>query len=406
MKKLILKSLLFVIPVAMFFLYNAYQNLAKPITSFSFRTWEALSVFKANDILGGPFYPNMNVNMLEEGDLAHGGKWLSLKNVTWFTDSYGYRKRETGKNPEIVIIGDSFTVGTGLTQDDTLSDSLQKKTGLDVYGYAPKTFNNYLAEERFKKKKPKVVILESTEKLVNHSPNIIEPPKKHEVFGIASLKKNPLLLQLAIISDRLERSNFTNTLTSRIDGVFTSFIVETARGLKPKPVVTTIKVVGRPQVSDEPKPVVITPEMSKEEVMALLALNISKDESMVFNRQSEEYFAPVSDRDINNTVDVIASYKNYLESEGIEFIFLLVPNKENIYWQNVRGGSEQDFLERLIIKLKSNNIRVIDTQAAFDSARDKNPNKLIYFIDDGHWNKYGVDITTDLIKEELDRMKN
>lgn len=408
MRQFTLKALIFIAPIAIFLIYNAYQNLATPITSHSFRIWEALSVFKPTYLLNSPFYPNMTASMIEEGDLAHGGKWLILKDVTWFTDSYGYRKSETGKNPKIVIIGDSFTVGTGLTQSDTITESLQQKTKLDVYPYAPQNINNYLQEERFQKNKPKVVIFESAEKLVHHIPGIIDPPKK-PVFQelILPFNKNNYLLKTAVISDRLEKSNFTNTMITKVNNMLITFIITQANRLKTKPKTTpstdSIQVIPPSEI---PPPLTITPDMSKEDVMRITGLNIAKDDSMVFNRQSEEYFVPVSDTDIKDTADKIIAYRDLFNSMGVEFIFLPIPNKETIYYNLVRGGSKQDFLERLISRLKQNRVRVIDTMTAFKMSKEQNPNQLLYLSDDGHWNKLGVDITTNLVKQEIDNYQN
>lgn len=405
MIKLIIKSLIFIFPISFLIGFIAYQNLATPITFHSFRSWEALSVFGTNPLLSGPFYPNMKTTMKEEGDIAHGGKLLNLIEATWVTDGFGYRKVETNKIPEVVIIGDSFTAGTRLTQDETIAETLQRKTGLDTYPYAPRNINQYLAEERFQKTPPKIIILQSVEKLVSHVPDIIEKPKD-TLFSLqpllSLLKQNDLALQFAVMSDRLEKSNFTNFLISKANNRITEFIVTRARDFsKPKEVTSVTIAKTEATKPAELIKTLITPEMSKEEVIKIVGLNIAKDESMVFNAQSDEYFVPVSDRDVKDVAAKIISYRDFFESKDIEFIFLPVPNKETIYYQKVRGGVYQDFLVRLITKLRENKVRVIDSFTALEKARENEPKKLLYFPDDTHWNGIGVDIITDLLKDEI-----
>lgn len=410
MKRLLIKLLIFLVPIIIFIMYNACQNLCTPATKYTFRVWEALLVFENNIFLKGPFYPNMEATMLEEGDIAHGPEWGVLKNATWYTDKYGYRKKDNGKLPEVVIIGDSFTVGTGLTQSATITEVLQNKTGLEVYPYAPKTFNDYLQEERFKKNPPKIVILESIEKLALSSPNVIESPNKKGLNELMSqIQTNDLINKMAIANDRLKKSNFTNSLIAKIDNIFINYIVLEAQKFKsqfvpkkPSPSVTTVQAPPQEASSKTmSKRDLITPEMSKEEVISLTGLNVSRDGTMVFSAQSEEYFAKVSNRDIKDLAERLISYRERLKKDGIEFIYFPIPNKENIYYDNVRDGVGQDFLQRLIAVLKQNGVRVIDTQSAFEKARNTNPKQLLYFPDDAHWSPLGVDIAAELLKEEI-----
>ncbi|MDI7259530.1 MAG: hypothetical protein QME90_06390, partial [Thermodesulfobacteriota bacterium] len=89
MKKILFKSALFLLP---FFLSIFIELFILPIDLFTFRVWESLVVRKYRNILAGPFYPNMEITKIEEGDLAHHTRFAVKKEVQWITDRYGFRK--------------------------------------------------------------------------------------------------------------------------------------------------------------------------------------------------------------------------------------------------------------------------------------------------------------------------
>ncbi len=53
--------------------------------------------------------------------------------IDFITDNYGYRNKLNFNNNDIVVIGDSFTVGLTVTQEDILSERLSKKINSTVY---------------------------------------------------------------------------------------------------------------------------------------------------------------------------------------------------------------------------------------------------------------------------------
>ena len=81
----------------------------------------------------------MEITKIEEGDLAHHTRFAIKKKVKWMTDRYGYRKQNTDrKKHEVVIIGDSNIAGSGLTQEEILSEVLEEQLKDSVYPYAPR----------------------------------------------------------------------------------------------------------------------------------------------------------------------------------------------------------------------------------------------------------------------------
>ncbi len=133
-KIFILKILLLIFP---YLLYVTIELFVLPIDFYNFRAWEALRIKNSNFKITGEFYPNKILHTTEYGDLAPYTEYSIPKDVEWETDSYGFRKNNITKSPEIVIIGDSNVAGSSLTQDEILSEVLEVDTGYVTYPYSP-----------------------------------------------------------------------------------------------------------------------------------------------------------------------------------------------------------------------------------------------------------------------------
>ncbi|MGB9628950.1 MAG: hypothetical protein ACPL6D_09830, partial [Thermodesulfobacteriota bacterium] len=130
MKRFSLKLALFLLPILTALTVELF---VLPMDFFTFRVWEAIVVRKFKNLFTGPFYPNINLTKVEEGDLTHHTKFSKKKKVKWITDRYGYRKINTNGPFRIVIAGDSNIAGSGLSQEETLSEVLENQLKVKVY---------------------------------------------------------------------------------------------------------------------------------------------------------------------------------------------------------------------------------------------------------------------------------
>ncbi len=177
MKKFLAKSTLFLIP---FVLAIGIELFVLPIDFFTFRVWEALVIRKYRNILPGEFYPNMEVTKIEEGDLAHHTKFTYKRKVKWITDRYGYRKQNTNRiKHEVVIIGDSNIAGSGLTQEDILSEVLEKKVKGECLSYIPCQLRYFLKRKEVQEDPPDIVIISSVERFIFYLPPVKDTSKKY-----------------------------------------------------------------------------------------------------------------------------------------------------------------------------------------------------------------------------------
>ncbi|EKD94503.1 MAG: hypothetical protein ACD_26C00034G0038 [uncultured bacterium] len=378
MQKFLIKFLVFSIPFILFISYIAYEIFILPVDHFTFRAWEALKVYQNTSILSGPFYPNSYLKKDELGDLSGLTKFPVIKSVEWYTDRYGYRKKASQKEIyKIVVIGDSAIAGSALTQSDMFTEKLGEELNVEVYAFAPSNFNKFLEDDRFVKNPPELIIFESVEKLVLHIPAII--PKDQKINKNSNLTKylhlfklsDRFISKIAVYKDRFEKEARINYLYARLAEI-------------PQKVVSgnmTFKSVSIKQELDIP-------------VGTL---------KMAFYSEPEEYFKNWKQVHIDQVSDILKGYQGELSKRETKFVFMPIPNKENIYWELVSGGKENDNLRRLINNAKSGGIVTIDLLTPYQKIHSSDQKRLIYHLDDSHWNSDGVDVavseTIKILKE-------
>jgi hypothetical protein len=110
-----------------------------PPRLITFRAWEAVTLFATGN---GPFIPNVAYrNPRSSGDLANLANLPHLRQYreeSFSADAAGYRNR--GETPKpfsgILLVGDSFTAGSGVSDSLTLSQQLADVSGRRVYNGA------------------------------------------------------------------------------------------------------------------------------------------------------------------------------------------------------------------------------------------------------------------------------
>lgn len=356
MKAYPIKYLLFFLPyMAALFI----ELFILPIQTFTFRTWESLIVQSSFGILKGPFYPNMNVSMVEEGALAYRTPWAIKKDVTWITDKYGYRKANSPlRRHSVLIVGDSNIAGSSLSQNELLSEVLELRLGVSVYPLSPERLKAMHSHGLFRKHAPDILIMESVERGINNfkalsplRPNEFQQPSLWSQFML-SIQLNDVLQKIAIVLDRLLKGNMLQYLRARIN---------------------------------EKEPSINQPSTAPS--------------CPTFFLQGPEVNQNASMRQIEAIAKMLKESSDVLSKKGMRFIFLPVPNKETIYFDCLKTN-KPDFIERLVRRLRELNVEVIDTQAAFDEAYQKR-SMLLYHLDDDHWNADGVKLTADLLEKQI-----
>ncbi|HVP81182.1 MAG TPA: hypothetical protein VMV04_25105 [Thermodesulfobacteriota bacterium] len=357
MKRFFLRSLLFLSP---FLIVIGVELFILPIDFFTFRVWEAVLIKEFDSILPGHFYPRMEIEKVETGgDLTHDPSDSVPKKVRWMTDRYGFRKNDSGGiNPLVVIVGDSNIAGSRLTQKEMLSEVLEERLKVPVYPYAPVgSINTFLKDPRFIKDPPKVVIVSIIEREILNMPFPKLSQRREKFFSFYEwrdkIKQTTWVQSVGVLLDRLFKMNMLYYFRARIGK-------ETAGNSPPFP-----SKFGR-----------------------------------MFFLQGATANQEVSDDDFRRVIETIESYGRVFKKKGIRFIFLPIPNKENIYHDCLPGSPSPIFLHRVIQELKRRGIDIVDTQRAFEDEY-RIHSALLYFMDDSHWNERAVQLAAALAAQLL-----
>jgi hypothetical protein len=308
----------------------------------------------------------MEITKIEEGDLAAHTPFTFRRESSWITDRYGYRKRDKGRTKhEVVIIGDSNTVGCGSTQRDMLSEVLEERLKVSVYPYAPAGLNTFLKDDRFMDLPPEIVILASVERLI---PGL--SPLKSSSKILSSRMKNHTKDFSYLLRDLLIENRTTQSIGIVLDRLRKGVMLHYFRASL------------RRMISPGPQ--------------GISSKWVSSRYGPIFFLQGAMANKDVSNEQFDKAIHILKIYDEMLKRKGIRFIFLAIPEKENIYHEYLRT-KRPVFLEGLVCELKRMKIETVDTQKAFEEAFQREV--LLYNTDDTHWNANAVRITADLLEE-------
>ncbi len=291
-------------------------------------------------------YPNISSSINAAGDLCHHTSHAIIKREFWKTDKFGFRNNDFIEDPDIVLIGDSFIAGCGLSQDEIISDRLRYKLNgnMRIYNMAPGSFSDF--DEYFSKgliKKPKIIIFSRVERIVPEPITKISKlqSKIRDLFEIGNAN--------VYIDVALKHSSIV-WLKARIHG-------STGNGI---------------------------PGIGNSGMFFLNAIDNKKH----------------NEEDLANTADIISSYKRYCDSLGIKFLFLPMPNKETVYYEIVPYSKQPDYLFKLDSLLQNAHVPTINTLKIYNEYRKSN-NTLLYRLDDSHWTPTAIDLVSDEIIKKL-----
>lgn len=326
-------------------------EISLPSTLFTFRGYEGL-IFNTKTPHLGPFYPNSNVELLAQGDLCPNTKFAVFKKEKWLIDANGFRNSKVIKRPDIVFLGNSFIYGTGITQKDIISEKLSKKLKekYSVYNMAPCTigeFDYYLNKGIVKK--PKLIIYPIGE---------INIPGDLHVEKVTKVGK---------IKDQVQKTFYTG---------LNKYIDKSLRFYSLKWIKTKLNSKG------------------------VLGIQSPINKKMFFGQGKNAKI--LNQEDFKKTVEIIADYKAYCDSLGIQFLYIPTPNKETIYFELVPFKTQPNFLILLRKELEKLNINGINTISIFNKYK-LNYGKLLYHYDDTHWNSIGIDLVTREICHEIEK---
>lgn len=334
MRRFLLKIISYVLILTAFPLLE----MSLPPTFLAFRHYSAIkfSIYPK----GTPYYQNVKSQMMESGDLAPRTKYAIKKYVYWETDKFGFRNSNGEYDPDVIILGDSFTQGSGLNQNETISSMLARMNpNLKIYNCAPYDMNSLLLLIRENKiKKPSLIVYENVERL--------EPRKIiHNEVQTLSYKM------------RIKSFIETNNLDIQIDK-FLRFQI-------PRRVLKSLRAI----IDDNPR-----------------GIQSPLNDTLFFLQGMD---APSITPNIDTVFSRIIGYKEVLKNEAIDFLYVPQPNKESVYYKYVPLEVQPNFISDLTQRLNNSGVPSIDMLNVYKNNFQLN----LYQLDDTHWDSSAVYLT-------------
>lgn len=320
-----------------------------------FRPWEHLY-----DQDTHRFAPGRRITMLEIGDLGYKTWNRALqvpRKTTFTTDRWGYRNPGEISAPQIVVIGDSYVAGSGLSDDETVSVRLAEHLGVPVYNFAGETLNApalFLRDKRFGRQPPKVVIWAPVARGVAARPLFFEArAPSAPSFGERLAERGR---SLADAAERLERDN----------------------GLVRKARFTLQGLLGKWR--DDPR----ARQLPGGETV--LALSLAEQGLLLGPEQ----------RRVDQCIEMVVTFANILRRDGLRFVFSPIPESGTIYPElfdaaERRALPRPSFLDRLLDGTRQRGVEVVDLRFVFR----RTPTPYLYLPDDSHWNARAVDLAAE-----------
>jgi hypothetical protein len=346
-----------VVLLALFLVSDGLTRLM-PLGWFSFRGWEPLAAAREPS---GPFARDEVFDSTSAfGDLASFAADARLRvyrRETFTTDAFGFRRGwepETPTPPVGIVTGDSFAVGSSLSDHETLSSQLARRLGRPVYnagGARAASLGDLLAiRERLKMTRGWVLLV--------HLERAALPDETSfdgNLYSSAPARSPGQRLWDLAQTSRLE------ILFGRLHRDF----------------------IAPPSRNAHDTWVGVLPNGTR-----MLFYSGDEATSFVTRDVSKQGFSTLARR---------------LAEAGLELVVLLVPNKLTVYGPMAGRTAGVGALSALEARLKADGVRVLNLEGPMVSAaRERLPRgELLYWQDDTHWNAHGVALAAELVEPLL-----
>jgi hypothetical protein len=286
------------------------------------------------------------------------------------TDPWGWRNdRKTWESePPVMVYGDSFAYGAGVSQELAPSAQLAELLGRPVYNGAAKTELNYLRWLLDHRRRP-------PERLVYFYMERQSPSEAALKVWDRPIDENSRLEALKIWWKDVTRYNPLDILVSRFDKKWLTPGLWPNRYEKSFPVYHLLG--GRP---------------------------------LLFNPESVAKFGDPRRSELPRVAGFLKGLRRLCESRGVQLTILLIPEKYSVYAglledPSIPAGLGPAYLDLLAGALEAEGLDVVNALPAFqtEAAKALDQGKLIYWSDDTHWNPDGIRLAMSLVAERLKR---
>lgn len=344
-----------------------------PLDPLTFRAWEAVLRHYPNAV--GPFTPNKHYHRAESyGGVASIGNLPALRHyhaVDFTTDAYGFHNSPAPpqNHPIGVVLGDSFAVGSELSEDQTLSAQLTQRFG----GY----FYNAGAPQPLHLRSLQAVL----QRLQLH----------HGLVVFEFLESRALQNPPATTPDGA-RGTFQQFVFRALGPDWTDRLGTPLNELHASPLQALSAKLEKKIQNDKFLPnsfaaFVIQEKLRNGDPIAFLPAEFK---SPADPRQAAAAWAAY-----------LAWYAEELRKDGLELTVLLVPNRTTVYApllaQPRDVSASLETLADLAGALQNASVSTVSLEPRFsrEAALLLDRKKYLYFLDDTHWNGTGTAIAAD-----------
>jgi hypothetical protein len=346
------------------------------LDGLAIRSWEAMSR-NAFTEGGVPFEPSRHYdNPHASGDLAastNQPRFREYRREIFTTDAAGYRNASAfspAHPPDAIVVGTSFSVGSGVSDDQTLPVRLGMLTGTRIYNAAGGTPS---------------------------------PERIRALARVLGMKKGG-----SVILEILEPNGFPERPhpVARLHQECVSRLGSTCLRLKGWLRASPLRIVVQRFYHRLEEDDVWLPNAASEGLMPVPRL--SNGTAMLFSERG-----PTSCPDI--TDEAARDYFRWFRDElpGFQLLVIFVPGKYSVYGelsdlprrpasnapiapfaQGARAAGAEPCRERIAAAVHALGIPFVDvTEPLRRAARERLASgEYLYFLDDTHWNGHGIDV--------------
>ena len=333
------------------------------------RSYECAALYRT---IQGPFRSDFSHHKDQIcGDLASMANRPDLcvyRPETFITDPWGYRNTHEvwERSNEVLLLGDSFALGQGVTQKLTPAVQLTELLGKNVYGGGGRfelDYIRWLLDHL--KEKPRMAVFLHLERHHHKSRELKDWNKP--------LNENNPFKKIQIIWESFWNYNPLKVIVANLDKKYVT------PGIFPNRYGQNIPI-----------------------------FRLRNGRDFLFLKSSVDQYGDPHDHNLESEAEYFEGFNKIFVERGIKLLFVLVPEKYSVYAHLIEnpatpvllGSAYLDDLQQELSKRHVSSINLLPILKA-QAAKLFEHSEYVYWPDDTHWNSTGIHIAAEEISRQI-----